>query len=400
MPGPGGETFAFLDEFGDVNLRTDKAGVSLHFVIAAIIVPSDDVQRLRGAVNTVRDRHCQAGELRSQKLARRPERFRSVLHELCGTGFRFSALAVDKREVDRSSGLIYGQSFYKFLQRVLYQRLLSTYPRLQVITDAYGDAEFMFGFREYMMRAVGAQRSFFEDVTFVESRNDPLVQLADVVAGAVGRTLEGHPTRAKFIDLMDLIRPHALLVEEWPKRKLPTPDPRLGSLDDDVVVAQLALQRAVGFLSKHEEHADGEQLAQVRVLRKLLFESCYGEPATFTATGALQDHLATFGDRSDDQWLRSTVIAPLRDAGVIIASSAKGYRIPTSLNDLLSFVDHADRIIGPMARRLKAARDSVRMASHGKIDLVPADRYGVLAKAIDALDLFPAEDPGDEDLVE
>ncbi|GGH48362.1 hypothetical protein GCM10007423_49490 [Dyadobacter endophyticus] len=66
-------------------------------------------------------------------------------------------------------------------------------------------------------------------------------------------------------------------------------------------------------------------------------------------------------------YFQTKVIAQLRDAGVLIASSSRGYKLPASESDLYDFVTHSNAIIEPMLSRVKRFRDQINTATTGEI---------------------------------
>ena len=73
----------------------------------------------------------------------------------------------------------------------------------------------------------------------------------------------------------------------------------------------------------------------------------------------------------------------MRDASVIIASGPKGYKIPTSVSDLRQFVAHAQSIVPRMLFRLKTARDELRLASSGDLDILADKELDHLRKLVE-----------------
>src|SRR5690625_5867465 len=60
---------------------------------------------------------------------------------------------------------------------------------LRVIADEHGSREFMEGFREYVRRQHIPNLFYDADVWFENSQVQPLIQLADFLAGTVGHAL-------------------------------------------------------------------------------------------------------------------------------------------------------------------------------------------------------------------
>jgi len=139
-------------------------------------------------------------------------------------------------------------------------------------------------------------------------------------------------TTEKSAELLAVIRQdHAILIDEWPVRYRPASG--TGSVvpgdpaDDDL--ARYSIARAEEFIEGHEGVADDVARAQVVILKRLLYEVRFGDPRAYIPTQALQETLESVGESRDVQWLRSTVIAQLRDAGVLISSSPQGYKFPS-----------------------------------------------------------------------
>jgi len=88
-------------------------------------------------------------------------------------------------------------------------------------------------------------------------------------------------------------------------------------------------------------------------------------------------------------YFQTRVIAPLRDAGVIIASSTKGYKIPSCEQDLYDFVNHSNTIIQPLLSRIGKCRDRIRLATDGSIDILDREEYANLKQLL--VDSLPAK---------
>jgi len=82
-------------------------------------------------------------------------------------------------------------------------------------------------------------------------------------------------------------------------------------------------------------------------------------------------------------YFQTKVIAPLRDAGVLIASSSKGYKLPANESDLYDFINHSNAIIEPMLSRVKKFRDQIRLATNGKLDVLNKDEYSLIRKVVE-----------------
>jgi len=82
------------------------------------------------------------------------------------------------------------------------------------------------------------------------------------------------------------------------------------------------------------------------------------------------------------RYFRSNVIGQLRDKGVIIASSAKGYKIPCCVNDIMDFVDLSHTMIHPMIERVRKTRNQLLLATKKDLDIVKNEKYEYLRKLL------------------
>lgn len=111
----------------------------------------------------------------------------------------------------------------------------------------------------------------------------------------------------------------------------------------------------------------------------------FGNPHAYIPTQVLQETLEAVGYLRGVQWLRSTVIAQLRDAGVLISSSPQGYKVPIAIADVNDFVAVADTVAHPMLNRVARAREAVLLVTRGRVDVLAGDRLSLLRAAVDSI---------------
>lgn len=131
---------------------------------------------------------------------------------------------------------------------------------------------------------------------------------------------------------------------------------------------------------------DPEVEAQVIVLQYLLFRFMNNDTRGYIYTYELKDQLANTELRNmKDQAFRMRIIGKLRDKGVIIASSQKGYKIPSKQAELYDFINHDAKIVIPMLARLKKCRDLVKLGTVNELDLLDHPEYRQLQAFFDSL---------------
>ncbi|WP_428151117.1 DUF3800 domain-containing protein [Brevundimonas sp.] len=174
----------YIDESGDAGFRVDH-GSSPVFVVAMVIFDTveaaADVRRL---IETSPARRLHKGEF---KFSKSRDDVRDLFFAaVSNAAFRVRAIVVQK-DVIRSEHLRSDkESFYEFFVKQMLRHDSGRLDNAKVIIDGSGDREFRQKLSTEIKRKVrdGAVR----DCRFSDSKNDPLIQLADMCAGAVARS--------------------------------------------------------------------------------------------------------------------------------------------------------------------------------------------------------------------
>lgn len=378
---------AYVDEYGNAAVDTDIPGVSSHFIIAAVLVEDSKRTDILRQFEEVQRRHFQAGEMKSSKVASNDDRRARVLADLCAIPFKFYAFVVDKRDIKRTSGLIYKKSFLKFLHGIVYRQIYRAFPSLSVIADEHGSRDFMDGFVEYVRKNHMPDLFIRAELEFSTCAKHPMLGIADFDTGTLARYYDIEKSSSRGLEFIRQLQERTILIEAWPPRSyLPSGD-ATGMADGslDKIVTEQALSRAVEFIeSNMETHEELIEL-QVEIAKYLLYVCKYEDPHAYVPTHQLINHIdEEFAKSISVHLFRTQVIAKLRDSGLLIASSPKGYKIPVSVRDMDDFAQQARCIIGPMLSRVQKARKQVLLASSGSIDILARPEYQYIRSLVDS----------------
>ncbi len=384
-------TYAFVDESGNSGLDTSKGGSSDFFIVCAILVAEKDLETAYFQAEELRKRHFQTGEIKSSNLKLKDaDRRARILTELAELPFKLYFTVVDKGRIHKDGGLRIKTSFIKYVSGLLYGRLFRAYSDLRMMVDEHGGQEFQESLRSYVVERFvddlfGDQDAF----QTVSSNDNVLVQVADFFAGSVAHIYEGKASEEAVLAYKKILRSLTLGMLEWPSRYqslLPPPTNESGYADYQV--HQEALRQADHFSERVEEHRDESEHLQLSILRFLRFQSEF-VTKDYVPTAEIIAHLKDSGfGEVNDQRIRSSGVAKLRDAGVIISSAVKGYKIPQTRADINDFLERASGIVVPLLDRVKKAREVYRLSSRGEYDIVTAANLTELAKLLAALEVF------------
>jgi len=372
--------FAYVDESGDSGLDLAKKGSTRFYVITAVLCSNSEREDIEDSVNAIRQSYFQAGAMKSSSIAENAKKRRAILEQLANAGVRFCAVVVDKSRIWKDSGLRYKPTFFKFINSKLLRRLYSNFSQIHVFADRRDDTEFMESFRLYLDREY--QKSMFDrsDFTFVDDLHFPLIQAADIISGSLRRLFE----RSDTDRTREILSRSAIDVDRWPP-EAPEVDLARGATSQerfDRLVTSEGWNSAQAFLSSVDVDPDEDSLAQVEALRFLLsqFEM---NPGRYTLTNTILKHLnLKRSEPLSEQAFRSRVIGKLRTRGVIIASSAKGYKIPCSAQEMETFVQLVNNHTIPYLKRLGAARTRLSLASVGEYEIVPESSHPDLHRCL------------------
>ncbi|ATW26378.1 DUF3800 domain-containing protein [Candidatus Formimonas warabiya] len=374
--------YAFMNECGDSGLNFDNQETSTHFIITAIIVEENDLQKLETEIEAVREKYFGNGEIKSSNVGSDHDRRKRILAELSKIDFSFFAVVVDKRKIYKDCGLIHKQSFYKFINNRLHMELRKVYPSLCMISDQHGSKEYMNSFRKYVME--NANQSLFDsyDFWFNDSKNSILIQLADFVSGTLSYIYDERKHCPEAKTYHQLLNKKRIRIEFWPieyTSYVMHAENDTGEFNH--IIAQTALRLTNEFIKKNETNDDKVIKEQVLTLKYLRFKFIDSDHQKYIPTRELLNHLNQYKNiKLNAHYLRTKIIAKLRDEGIIIASSTQGYKLPVRETEIYDFTDHASTVVIPMLHRLKKCRDIIKLATGGKLDILNKPQYKTLYK--------------------
>jgi hypothetical protein len=180
----------FIDDSGDAGFKLDK-GSSQHFVIACIVFDQNQdaenaankIKFLRQSLNWRADREFKFNK--SNKHIRL-----SFLNEVRVCRFRIRAIIADK-SIIRSYELRNNKhKFYNFMIKEVLSKSNGSITNARIRLDGHEDRAYKKAASAYFRQQLNIGENIIHDMKFVNSKNDNLIQLADMVAGSILRTTQ------------------------------------------------------------------------------------------------------------------------------------------------------------------------------------------------------------------
>lgn len=375
------KVIAFADEFGNNSFDFENQGS--HFIIASVIMNQDELNEIQIQLEEIRKRFFQTGEIKSSKIKNNHNRRILILRELKKVNFSVYAVVIDKRKLF-GEGFKYKQSFYKYLNGILYKELYRTFPQLELKVDEHGGNDFMRSFKKYVEK--NHIRNLFagSDFHIQKSHNDLGVQLADLMAGTLGYIFDELKKSDKSSEFAELINDKLISLNQFPKEYKSEEFSEKETFSEyDDTIATLGLNRAFDFIDKTTGNTPDNR-DRINFLKLLLLYHQSNHPRKFTTSAEFVRHLNVNRHKplSKEQF-SSKIIGHLRDKGILIASSRDGYKIPTSANDMKKFINHGKSIVLPVLRRIEECRNAILLATTNEYDILDDPEYQKLKELIE-----------------
>ena len=179
----------FIDDSGDPGFKVGK-GSSEVFVIALVIF-DDPLDAGETALKIKRLRQgLRLHEKYEFKFNKCSKDFRcKFLSTVADSRFRIRAIVMEKKKIYGEELRRSRESFYKYAIKTVLKYHGGTISDAKVRLDGHGDRRFKQAMTNYLRRELNnPAKRVFRNLKIVDSHTNVLVQLADMVAGAIHRS--------------------------------------------------------------------------------------------------------------------------------------------------------------------------------------------------------------------
>lgn len=378
--------YAFIDEFGDYDFDFDKHDVSTHFIIVSILVKESNKEMVEQEIDKIRQKYFQAGEMKSSEIENNHNLRLQIVKELKDLPFTVYAYVIDKRKIREDSGITFKKTFINYLNRLAYDDLNKTFEQLDLVASEQGAKEFTQEFKNYVKKTSIPDLFNYSTFGFNHSQSTMLLQLADLIAGSIAQGYDKTQFSDQYRSFYQLIKPKIIGIHQWPydyknflyEYKSENPD----SLYDEVIIRK-SVNLAYQYIDKNRKSEEDDEKIRIDFLKFLLF-NLKENPNDYVYTQEILENLnAIRSIKINQHYFRSNIVSKLRDNGLLIASSNKGYKLPVNLTDLYDFVNLSSLTIHPMIQRISKCRKQILLATNNEIDILDQKEYDYLKRVIE-----------------
>lgn len=179
-----GRLLVLIDESGCPGFKLGK-GSTPYFVVAMVIFNDyQEAERTSATIKQISNELKIKPEFKFSKCRGevRDRFFRSVLKH----DFKIRALVVEKEKIYSPKLKTNTDNFYNYFVQLLMRHDNDVLAGARIKIDGSGDREFKKAFAKYLRQQLGSSK--IASVKFSDSRQDHLIQLADMSAGAIARS--------------------------------------------------------------------------------------------------------------------------------------------------------------------------------------------------------------------
>lgn len=250
------------------------------------------------------------------------------------------------------------------MNEMIYRDLFSTYLDIQVHADDE-ETPFIKSFDDYINDR--HQPDLFNRSVFLyENRaENQCIQLTDYISNLIFETYEYDQT------ILNKLSSKIIRLEKYPALEFSL------NLDNELdhLIATESILAAQNYIKYHQKSENQVNLDRMNFLRYLLTQLSIKPNKYIYGQEIIENMKAFSGEAVSRDYLMSDIIGPLRDAGVLIASTSKGYKIPVSTTDLTDYVEFGSSMALPILRRIEKGRERVLEITDNQFDIVEGEKF-------------------------
>lgn len=208
----------FIDESGDAGFKIDR-GSSLYFIVTLVLF-TDKEEALK-ADDHISEIRKQLGlhsdfEFHFHKTSRKFSTH--FLLEICKFDFRYLSIVINKSHIN-AKDFHSSQTFYNFVCELAFHSAKQYLSQATVVIDGKNSKEFKTKLGNYLKSGINdkeAEKFHIKKVKMQDSAKNNLLQVADMVCGAVAKSFR---TGNDDDDFRKIIREKEIAVEEFGDKK-------------------------------------------------------------------------------------------------------------------------------------------------------------------------------------
>jgi len=181
----------FIDDSGDAGFKIDQ-GSSRFFIISAVIFQDNlEAEKTAVAIKELKRKLGFSDWVEFKFNGSRKSVIQDFLNVINKFDFKIRSLVIDKEKIRSEELKNNKNSFYSYAIKMLLKYSGNSILNASVKIDGSGDRLFRKNFLTYLRKQVNQKdKQIMRKCRLIDSKNNVLIQMADMVAGSIRRSCE------------------------------------------------------------------------------------------------------------------------------------------------------------------------------------------------------------------
>ena len=348
------KVYIYGDEFGTSSMNLQAQNEVSHFVYSAIVVSESNLDNACKVRDYISKNFFQGQRIRSKSRAIKKidRRIKTLQYLADNLDFKIYTVVVDKSKIE-SEGLQIKEVFYKYFQKIFASNIISDYQIFEIYVDELISEKYKQEMYLYLNKHLSIQ-SLFSNYKMVDDKNEVLVQLADLVAGSLGRVFAHSHYVKEASAIVDTLLGKMTPPEFFPYR-YQVPVKTKFNNNSSELVTRFVIQDAVNYINQNSNSDP-----KVDLLKFLYF--CFKINSNqLVDIYSIQNSLSRLHKNITVEQIR-TLIRDLRYDGILVVTAAgrSGYKLAKDESDISAYFSHYLNYVKPMLRKMEVANNKLK----------------------------------------
>lgn len=192
----------YIDETGDTGFKLDKGSSHIFCITLLIFNDHKEIERMSKAIKRLEE-SLHFHSYTEWKFSKTAPAYRvEFLKTIANFNFEIRAVVMIKKHIDGPRLKTDKDSFYNYTCRLLLRYASGNMKEARVIFDRRGNREFYGNLRHYLRTECKLDHEKIKEIRSKDSRKEIPLQVADMIAGAIGRSFGGKKDSRDYIEII------------------------------------------------------------------------------------------------------------------------------------------------------------------------------------------------------
>lgn len=192
----------YIDETGDTGFKLDKGSSQIFAITLVVFKEPFEIEKTVSAIRRMEKRigFPEKAEWHFSKV--KPTWRKEFLKTIEPFDFELLTVIMNKAEIDGPKLTNDKKLFYNYTCKLVLQYSMNKFNEAKIVFDKCGNRDFYTQMRQYIRDKCGIDHTRIKSITSKDSQKQIPLQIADMVAGAIGRRFSDKKDRNDYYDII------------------------------------------------------------------------------------------------------------------------------------------------------------------------------------------------------